>query len=188
MVVERYATVRRFVKMLCRVIEFEATADAQKVLTAMRDLPGLLDARPTGRVPKDYLDARRVLGYTLMAGSRKPGALRYRAPALRRNVKRPATASAGYLCAGSRPFTRPLADATQRFDRLSYFADDHGEEPDDPLCVLQPRTRRTCLHRFSFRLPGSPRVTGRSGRGTDHAGTRLQEPTEACSLTVHCGL
>ena len=36
------------------------TADAQKVLTAMRDLPGLLDARPTGRVPKDYLDARRV--------------------------------------------------------------------------------------------------------------------------------
>ena len=60
MVVERYATVRGFVKMLCRVIEFEATADAQKVLTAMRDLPGLLDARPTGRVPKDYLDARRV--------------------------------------------------------------------------------------------------------------------------------
>ena len=60
MVVERYATVRAFVKMLCRVIEFEATADAQKVLTAMRDLPSLLDARPTGRVPKDYLDARRV--------------------------------------------------------------------------------------------------------------------------------
>lgn len=60
MVVERYATVRGFVKMLCRVIEFEATADAQKVLTAMRDLPGLLGARPTGRVPKDYLDARRV--------------------------------------------------------------------------------------------------------------------------------
>ena len=60
MVVERYATVRGFVKMLCRVIEFEATADAQKVLTAVRDLPGLLDARPTGRVPKDYLDARRV--------------------------------------------------------------------------------------------------------------------------------
>jgi TnpA family transposase len=59
-VVERYATVRGFVKMLCRVIEFEATADAQKVLTAMRDLPGLLDARPTERVPKDYLDARRV--------------------------------------------------------------------------------------------------------------------------------
>jgi hypothetical protein len=52
--------------MLCRVIEFEATADAQKVLTAMRDLPGLLDARPTGRVPKDYLDARR--------GQRGPGA------------------------------------------------------------------------------------------------------------------
>jgi hypothetical protein len=60
MVVERYATVRGFVKILCRVIDFEATADAQKVLTAMRDLPGLLDARPTGRVPKDYLDARRV--------------------------------------------------------------------------------------------------------------------------------
>jgi len=37
-VVERYATVRGFVKMLCRVIEFEATAGAQKVLTAMRDL------------------------------------------------------------------------------------------------------------------------------------------------------
>ena len=59
-VVERYATVRGFVKMLCRVIPFEATADAQKVLTAMRDLPGLLEARPTDRVPKDYLDARRV--------------------------------------------------------------------------------------------------------------------------------
>jgi len=59
-VVERYATVRGFVEMLCRVIEFEATADAQKVLTAMRDLPGLLDARPSGRVPKDYLDVRRT--------------------------------------------------------------------------------------------------------------------------------
>jgi len=30
MVVERYATVRGFVKMLCRAIEFEATADAAR--------------------------------------------------------------------------------------------------------------------------------------------------------------
>jgi TnpA family transposase len=59
-VVERYAMVRGFVKRLCRVIAFEATADAEKILTAMRALAHLLDLRPTERVPKGYLDARRV--------------------------------------------------------------------------------------------------------------------------------
>jgi TnpA family transposase len=59
-VVERYATVRPFVKVLCEVIEFGATADAAPVLTAMRDLPALLDAKATKRVPHGYLDARRV--------------------------------------------------------------------------------------------------------------------------------
>jgi TnpA family transposase len=60
MVVGRYATVRGFVKLLCQVITFEATADARDVLAAMGDLADLLDARPTKRVPAGYLDARGV--------------------------------------------------------------------------------------------------------------------------------
>jgi hypothetical protein len=50
-VVERLATVRPFVRLLCEVIEFGATVDASPVLAAMRDLAQLLDARPTERVP-----------------------------------------------------------------------------------------------------------------------------------------
>lgn len=48
------------VKMLCTVIEFGATADARNVLTAMAGLGSLLDAAPTVKVPKGYLDARKV--------------------------------------------------------------------------------------------------------------------------------
>ncbi|GAA0382808.1 Tn3 family transposase [Micromonospora fiedleri] len=59
-VVERFATVRPFVRLLCEVIEFGATVDAASVLAAMRDLAHLLEARPSERVPKGYLDARKV--------------------------------------------------------------------------------------------------------------------------------
>ncbi|WP_204036608.1 Tn3 family transposase [Micromonospora qiuiae] len=59
-VVERFASVRGFVKMLCQVIEFGAAADARRVLEAMRRLPELLDARPSNRVPTGFLDARAV--------------------------------------------------------------------------------------------------------------------------------
>lgn len=59
-VVERFAAVRGFVKMLCQVIEFGATADSAPVLGAMRDLGELLETRPSARVPTGWLDARRV--------------------------------------------------------------------------------------------------------------------------------
>jgi hypothetical protein len=59
-VVERFATVRPFLRMLCEVIEFGATADAQRVLDAMRALPQILDTRPSERIPKGYADARKV--------------------------------------------------------------------------------------------------------------------------------
>lgn len=59
-VVERFATVRPFVRLLCEVIEFGATVDAAPVLAAMRDLAHLLETRPSERVPKGYLDARKV--------------------------------------------------------------------------------------------------------------------------------
>jgi hypothetical protein len=45
---------------LCQVIEFGATADAARVVTAMRALPKLIDAGETVRVPKGWLDARKV--------------------------------------------------------------------------------------------------------------------------------
>ncbi len=59
-VVERFATVRPFVRLLCEVIEFGATVDATPVLAAMRELALLLDGRPSERVPKGFLDARKV--------------------------------------------------------------------------------------------------------------------------------
>ena len=59
-IVDRYAAVRGLVKLLCQVIEFGATTDARPVLTAMQNLPALLDARPSKRVPTGWLDARRA--------------------------------------------------------------------------------------------------------------------------------
>src|SRR5699024_10064730 len=58
--VERFAPVRGFVKLLCPVIAFGATAEAAPVLAGMQALPELLEAKPTRRVPAGYLDARRV--------------------------------------------------------------------------------------------------------------------------------
>lgn len=58
--VERFATVRGFVKLLCPVIGFGATAEAAPVLEAMQQFPELLATRPPRRVPAGYLDARKV--------------------------------------------------------------------------------------------------------------------------------
>ena len=58
--VERFASVRAFVSVLCEAIEFGATAQAAGILTAMAHLPALLDARATTAVPAGYLDARRI--------------------------------------------------------------------------------------------------------------------------------
>ncbi len=56
----RFAVVRPFLPMLCTATAFGATAEAAAVLDALRALPDLLDARPSGRVTARYLDARRV--------------------------------------------------------------------------------------------------------------------------------
>ncbi|MFL6111754.1 MAG: DUF4158 domain-containing protein, partial [Catenulispora sp.] len=57
---ERMATVRGFVPLLCQVIEFGATTDAAPVLYAVNGLPDLLDARLGRKVPAGFLDARRI--------------------------------------------------------------------------------------------------------------------------------
>ncbi|OJF14078.1 hypothetical protein BG844_11705 [Couchioplanes caeruleus subsp. caeruleus] len=57
---ERMATVRGFVPLLCQVIEFGATADAAPVLYAVNGLPELLDARQGRKVAAGFLDARRI--------------------------------------------------------------------------------------------------------------------------------
>ena len=66
--VERYASVRAFVPMLCGTITFGATADAAGVLSALRDLPRLLDARVTKALPAGCLDARQVAVDIIPAG------------------------------------------------------------------------------------------------------------------------
>src|SRR5450755_3399272 len=66
--VERYASIRAFVPMLRGTITFAATADAAGVLSALRDLPRLLDARATKAVPVGYLDARQVAVDVVPAG------------------------------------------------------------------------------------------------------------------------
>ena len=65
---ERYAVVRPFLPMLCTAIEFGATPRPPPVLDTLRSLPELLDARPTGRVPAGYLDARKVAVDLVPAG------------------------------------------------------------------------------------------------------------------------
>ncbi|HEY6798466.1 MAG TPA: Tn3 family transposase [Kineosporiaceae bacterium] len=67
-VVERFASVKPFLRLLCEVIEFGATTDAQPVLDAMRRLPDLLDARPSVKVPRGWLDARKVAVDLVPAG------------------------------------------------------------------------------------------------------------------------
>ena len=59
-IVERYAVVRRFLPQLCQTIHFGATAEAAPVLGALQELPALLDARASRRVPAGYLDATLV--------------------------------------------------------------------------------------------------------------------------------
>ncbi len=66
--VHRFATVRGFVKLLCPVITFGATAEAAPVLAAMQALPDLLERKPTQRVPTGYLDAARVDGQLVPQG------------------------------------------------------------------------------------------------------------------------
>jgi hypothetical protein len=50
--VERFATVRGFIRLVCQVIDFGATADAVAVVNAMQALPKLIDAGEPVRVPK----------------------------------------------------------------------------------------------------------------------------------------
>jgi hypothetical protein len=66
--VDRFASVRVFVPLLCETIEFGATAQAAGILTAMADLPALLDTRATTAIPAGYLDARRVAEDVVPAG------------------------------------------------------------------------------------------------------------------------
>ena len=66
--IDRFASVRAFVPLFCETIEFGATAQAADILTAMADLPGLLDARATTAIPAGYLDARRIADDVVPAG------------------------------------------------------------------------------------------------------------------------
>ena len=66
--IERYAVVRSFVPQLCRTIEFGGTAEAASTLDALRQLPELLEARATKRVPAGWLDATRIASDVVPAG------------------------------------------------------------------------------------------------------------------------
>ena len=65
--IDRYATVRRFVPRMCAVIEFAATADAAAVLEAFRRLPALFDAR-AHRTPGGWIDVSLVTLDVVPAG------------------------------------------------------------------------------------------------------------------------
>jgi TnpA family transposase len=66
----RYPFVRKFLRLLVENVEFGASADAVPVLYALNDLPDLLDAGPTKRVPPGCLDARKVAVNVVPAGWR----------------------------------------------------------------------------------------------------------------------
>lgn len=59
-IVDRYATVRRFLPAMCDTIHFGVTAGAQPILNALLSLPALMQVRPTKKVPAGYLDAGDV--------------------------------------------------------------------------------------------------------------------------------
>ncbi|MGB7981593.1 MAG: Tn3 family transposase [Candidatus Nanopelagicales bacterium] len=67
---KRYPLVRRFLPLMARTIEFDATADAARLLAAFDALPGLLAAAPTRRIPPGYLDERRIEAVVVTAGWR----------------------------------------------------------------------------------------------------------------------
>lgn len=69
---ERYRVVRPFLPQLGQVIEFGATTDAAPVLDALRQLPELVAARHTRRVPAKYLDATQVAVDVVPAGWWQP--------------------------------------------------------------------------------------------------------------------
>lgn len=58
--VERLASVRGFLPLLCRTITFGATAEAAPILAALQVLPELLEKRATKKVPPGWLDQQRV--------------------------------------------------------------------------------------------------------------------------------
>jgi len=60
--------VRGFVPLLCRFIDFGATAEAAPVLAAVAALPELLEARASRKIPAGWLDARRVATELVPAG------------------------------------------------------------------------------------------------------------------------
>lgn len=66
--VQRYPVVRQFLPKLCTIVEFGATAEAAAVLYAVNDLPELLAARSTKKVPTGFLDARQVAVDLVPAG------------------------------------------------------------------------------------------------------------------------
>ncbi|MGH7920892.1 MAG: Tn3 family transposase, partial [Candidatus Dormibacteraceae bacterium] len=66
--VDRIATVRGFLPRLTEVIDFDASAEGVPVLQAMRELPTLLAAKPTKRIPAGQLAADRIVD-DLVAGS-----------------------------------------------------------------------------------------------------------------------
>lgn len=66
--IDRFASVRAFVALLCETIEFGATAQTAGVLAAMTDLPRLLDARATTTVPAGYLSMPGASPRTCPAG------------------------------------------------------------------------------------------------------------------------
>lgn len=59
-ILDRYATVRRFLPAMCNTIEFGATAGAEPVLDAWLRLPEVMTQRATKRIPAGYVDENLV--------------------------------------------------------------------------------------------------------------------------------
>jgi hypothetical protein len=115
----RYPLVRKFLRLLVEAIEFGATRDAELVLSALKGLPGLLDAGPTERVPgATWMPAGRDrCGHAGLAGAGVttwtpggnggPGRVRV----LRARSVPSAAAPAGYLRRGVLAVGRPASSA-----------------------------------------------------------------------------
>ena len=103
-VVERFATVRGFVRMVCEVIEFGATADAVRVVKTMRALPKLIDAGAPRSVGSDQpISSSPQRPYLLVCGGvANPSRIR---PSPIHRPNQPSDTLGGGLEARGRPAT-----------------------------------------------------------------------------------
>ena len=168
----RLPLARKFLPVLAETIGFGATADAAKVLFALKGLPDLLAAKSSKRIPTGYLDARAVDVEVVPAGWRAQVFTEGRPPG---TVDR-----AGYtFCV--------LSQFHQRLKRRDIFADASSRWADPRAKLLageESEAKREVLL-DSLQLPEDPdALFDACAEELDAAWRHMADRTSAGEVTV----